>query len=136
MELFTPKPLNLVQKIIFGSELGNRRPSQLMETLLALLPPGEPDGMLFKAHFLNRLPADILNHVVADGFNSTSREMAAMAFNLWFASNSRQGGNKHHPVVATIPEDVEELEEAVAAPNVQPKCPQPKKAAKGGKGTV
>ena len=34
-----------------------------------------------------------------------------------------------------VPEDVEELEEAVAALNVPPKSPQPKKkAAKGGKG--
>ena len=35
------------------------RPSQLMEIMLALLPPREPDGMLFKTHFLNRLPVDI-----------------------------------------------------------------------------
>ena len=57
-----------------------------------------------------------------------------VADNLWFARNSGQSNNKHHPVAAVVPEDTEELEEAVAALNVQPKHPQPKKkAAKGGK---
>ena len=133
--LFTPKPLDLCQKIIHGGELGDRRPFQLMETMLALLPPGEPDGLLFKTHFINRLPLDIRDHVVAGGFSLSSREMAAVADNLWFARNSRQGGHRHHPAAAVVQEDEEELEEAVAALNVQPKRPQPKKKApKGNKG--
>ena len=58
--------------------------------------------------------------------------MEDVADNLWFARNGRQSNSKHHPVVAAVPEDTEELEEAVAALNLQPKCPQPKKkAAKG-----
>ena len=97
--------------------------------MLALLPPGELDGMLFKAHFLNRLPADIRNHVVAAGFNSTSREMAAMADNLWFASNSRQGGNKSSQAVTAVKEDYKHLVGAVAVISLQPKQPQPKKKA-------
>ena len=139
LELFTPKPLDLCQKIIHSGELGNRRPSHLMEAMLALLPPGEPDGMLFKTHFLNRLPADIRNHVMAASFNNTSREMAAMADDLWFTSNSHQGGNKRGQVVVAVQEDDEDLEEAVAVLSVQPKRPQPKKkTAMGskGKGTV
>ena len=40
LDLFTPKPLDQCQKIINGGDLGNRRPSQLMEDMLALLPPG------------------------------------------------------------------------------------------------
>ena len=76
----------------------------------------------------------ILDHMVTAGFTLTSREMAALADNLWFARNSRQSDSKHHPVAAAVQEDVEEIEEAVAALNVQPKRPQPKKkAAKGGK---
>ena len=135
LDLFTPKLLDQSQKIIHGGELGDRRPSQLMESTLALLPPGEPDGMLFKTHFINRLPLDIRDHAVAGGFNLSSREMAAVADNLWFARNSCQSGNKHHPVVEAVQEDVEELKEAVAVLNVQPKRPQPKKkAAKGSKG--
>ena len=134
LDLFTPKPLDQCQKIINGGDLGDRRPSQLMEDMLALLPPGEPEGMLFKTHFINRLPVTIRDHVVTAGFTLTSREMAAVADNLWFARNSRQSDSKHHPLVAAVQEDVEEIEEAVAALNVQPKRPQPKKkAAKGGK---
>ena len=79
----------------------------------------------------------ILDHMVTAGFTLTSREMAALADNLWFARNSRQSDSKHHPVAAAVPENVKELEEAVAALNVRPKRHQPKKkAAKGGKGTV
>ena len=94
--------------------------------------------MLFKTHFINRLPMTILNHVVTAGFTLTSTEMAVVADNLWFARNSRQSNSKHHPLVAAVQEDVEEIEEAVkeavAALNVQPKRPLPKKkAAKGGK---
>ena len=90
--------------------------------------------MLFKTHFINRLHVTILDHVVTAGFTLTTTEMAAVADNLWFARNSRQSDSKHHPLVAAVQEDVEEIEEAVAALNVQPKRPQPKKkAAKGGK---
>ena len=134
MNLFTPKPLDLCQKIINGGDLGDRRPSQLMEDMLGSLPPGEPEGMLFKTHFINRLPVNIRNHVVTASFTLSSREMADVADNLWFARNGQQSDSKHHPVAAVVPEDTEELEEAVAALNVQPKHPQPKKkAAKGGK---
>ena len=132
---FTPKPLYLCQRIINGGELGDRSPGQLMESMLALLPPGEPESMLFKTHFLNRLPADIRNHVAAAGFNNTASEMADIADTLWFASNSRQGGNKSSQAVASVQEDDENLEEAVVALSVQPKRPQPKrKPTKGGKG--
>ena len=90
--------------------------------------------MLFKTHFINRLPKTILDRVVTAGFTLTTTEMAAVADNLWFARNSPQSDSKHHPLVAAVQEDVEEIEEAVAAFNVQPKRPQPKKkAAKGGK---
>ena len=132
---FTPKPLDLIQRIINGGELGDRSPGQLMESMLALLPPGEPESMIFKTHFLNRLPVDIRNHVAAAGFNHTATELADIADTLWFASSGRQGGSKRGQAVAAVQEEDENMEEAVAALNVQPKRPQPKKkAAKGGKG--
>ena len=131
LSCFTPKPLDLCQRIINGGELGDRSPGQLMESMLALLPPGEPESMLFKTHFLNRLPADIRNHVAAAGFNNTASEMADIADTLWFTSNSRQGSQ----AVAAVQEDDKNLEEASAALSVQPKRPQPKKKpTKGGKG--
>ena len=132
---FTPKPLDLCQRIINGGELGDRSPGQLMDFMLALLPPGEPESMLFRTHFLNKVPADICNHVAVAGFHNTASKMADIANTLWFASNSRQGSNKRSQAVAAVQEDDKNLEEAVAALSVQPKRPQPKKkAATGGKG--
>ena len=57
--------------------------------------------------------------------------MATLADNLWFARNQCQYNAKPHSVVAAILQDVDELEEAVAMLNMQPKRTQPKK--KGGK---
>ena len=41
LQLLNPKPEDRSLKLIFGGDLGNRRPSQLMETMLALLLPRE-----------------------------------------------------------------------------------------------
>ena len=38
--------------------------------------------MLFKTHFINKLPLDIRDQVVAGSFNLSSREMAAVTDNL------------------------------------------------------
>ena len=100
LNLFTPNPL--CQKIISGSDLGDRRPSQMMEDMLGLLPPGEPEGMLFKTHFINRLLVNIRNHVVTASFTLSSREMADVADNLWFDRNGQQSDSKHHPVAAAV----------------------------------
>ena len=43
--------------------------------------------MLFKTHFINRLPANIRDHVVTAGFTLTAREMADVVDNLWLARN-------------------------------------------------
>ena len=57
-----------------------------------------------------------------------------MADDLWFCLNQRHFSNKSHHVAAAVPEDNDELEEAVAVLNMQPKLHQPKKkASKPGK---
>ena len=121
LDRFTPKPLDLCQRIINGGELGDRSPSQLMDSMLALLPPGEPESMLVRTHFLNRLPADIRNHVAVAGFHNAASEMADIAENLWFTSNSRQGGNKCSQAAVAVKEDDKHPVGAVAAHSVQPK---------------
>ena len=104
--------------------------------MLALLPPGSLRECCSR-HISSTgcpTPVTIQDHVVTAGFTLTSREMAAVADNLWFARNSRQSDSKHHPVAAAVQEDVEKIEEVVAVLNVQPKPPPPKKkAAMGGK---
>ena len=54
-----PKTMDQCLKLIFGGELGNRRPSQLMESMLALLRPREDTGILFKTLFVTKLPSEV-----------------------------------------------------------------------------
>ena len=69
VELFTPSVMERLNSIIWQPELGGRRPSELMEAMLALLPPGEQPGLLFKAHFLHRLPSDMRDRVALEILN-------------------------------------------------------------------
>ena len=73
LDLFTPKPMDQSLKLSFGGELGDRRPSQLMEYMLALLPPVEKDSLLFKTLFLT---SEVRDHVVASADFWSSREMS------------------------------------------------------------
>ena len=58
-----PNVLEQLNGIVFAPELGGQPPSQLMKKLLSLLPAGEPPGLLFKHHFILRLPSDIRDQV-------------------------------------------------------------------------
>lgn len=109
VELLTPNVLDQVNSIIWGPELGGRRPSEMMDKMLASLPPGEPDGLLFKGHFLHRLPADIRDQVAVHMAAMPSRELAVYADNLWFARNAKKGDGT---VAATV-------EPAVDVPDTQ-----------------
>ena len=62
-EELAPNVLAQLYGIVYAPELGGQSPSQL-NGLLAMLPPGEPAGLLFKMHFLLRLPMDIRDQVV------------------------------------------------------------------------
>ena len=44
VELLTPHVLDQVNSIILGPELGGLPPSEMMDKMLASLPPGEQDG--------------------------------------------------------------------------------------------
>ena len=50
--------------------------------MMALLPPGKPPGILFQALFLQQLPADMCDHLVAANLQ-TPREMAVTADRMW-----------------------------------------------------
>jgi len=89
------------------------------------------DGLLFKAHFINRLPADMRDQVAIQFELLTSRELAKLADTVWTARNSKKNGKL---VAAALPSSAEEddsKEELVAAAF----CPQKGKGvtqAKGG----
>ena len=60
---FSPNIHEQLNKIVFAPELGRQAPTQLMRSLLACLPAGEPAGLLFKHLFLLKLPGDLYDQV-------------------------------------------------------------------------
>ncbi len=61
--------------------LGDRRPSQLLQDMRALLPEKEVEGVLFQCLFLKRLPTSMSDAVMAAGLDNIE-DMAAMADRL------------------------------------------------------
>jgi len=110
IELYTPNDLELVFRLLHAPDIGDRRPSQMMETLLAMLPQGEADGLIFKGIFVSRLPEDIRDHVGRHVRTMRSRELAALADDLWCTKNARK-----QQLVAAVSSAVEEMTDSVAA---------------------
>lgn len=81
---FAPSKWQLVFSVLDHPGLGDMKPSQLLDGMLALLPVGEPPGLLFQGLFLRRLPAELRDHLAAKDF-PTIRDMAAVADKLWDA---------------------------------------------------
>lgn len=79
---FAATKWSLAFQILGHPGLGDLRPSQLLDSMVALLPPGEQPGILFQALFLQRLPADMSDHLVAGDY-ATPREMAIVADRMW-----------------------------------------------------
>jgi hypothetical protein len=90
MEMFVVDSMDRMYGLLYAAELGDRRPSQMMDDLLAMLPPGEADGLLFKAIFLTRLPDDLRTLVAPHAKTLESRPLAAYADQLWIARNSKR----------------------------------------------
>ena len=102
---FAATKWSLAFQILAHPGLGDLRPSQLLDAMLALLPVGEQPGVIFQALFLQRLPTDMRDHLVAANLE-TPREMAVLADRMWDsrsdksatvaavrgASPARQGG--------------------------------------------
>ena len=74
----------LANLLLDSPPIGDRRPSAMMDAMLALLPPGEQAGLLFQALFMRRLPADMRQQLAARDFPSLP-DMAAHADILWDA---------------------------------------------------
>jgi len=68
--------------IIDHPDIGDRRPSQLMSDMLALLPAGNTPDTLFLCHFLQRLPISMRDQL-APADCDTAEAMAVHADRLW-----------------------------------------------------
>ena len=86
--LYTLSRWQRVSIVIHHPALGNRRPTALMDAMLALLPEDEVPGSLFLGLFLERLPVEMRDHLVAKDFKNPS-EMALHADKLWDARRAQ-----------------------------------------------
>jgi hypothetical protein len=54
-------------------EIGEMKPSEMIRQMKALLPPDSSAGTYFMAAFLLRLPADMNNHIISQGFKDCNK---------------------------------------------------------------
>jgi hypothetical protein len=85
-------PWQLAFDLLDMPDLGDRRPSVLMDTMLASLPDDCQPNRLFMALFLCRLPPDICDQLVAQDLKEPAA-MAAVANRIYDARP--QGGPVH-----------------------------------------
>jgi len=114
LEVYQPDTWEQVAKVLHWRELGDQRPSQLMDQLLATLPPGETPGLLFKGIFLDRMPTDLRAHVQGAAEQQSCRQLAVACDAVWLARVKRPAK------VAAVTDQVEGVAEQVAAMHVQP----------------
>ncbi len=74
--------------VVDHEPLGDRRPSSLMDDMLAVHPDGEKPNSLFLYVFLRKLPGDMMDQLTASDYKSP-RELAAAADKLWDSRRSR-----------------------------------------------
>ena len=74
--------------VVDHDTLGDRRPSALMDDMLALHPVGEKPNSLFLYVFLRKLPGDMMDQLTTCDY-ATPRDLAAAADKLWDSRRSR-----------------------------------------------
>ncbi len=104
---FVRSEFDLCNEIIHHPPLGSDKPSALLDKMILFLPEDEPQGHLFKTHFLNRLPATIRQHLLHQKF-ATIRDMANFADTIF---------------------DMDKANHISAAKTFQPRSPSPHRRA-------
>jgi len=124
-------PIQMAEKLMKAGDLGDRRPSQLLASLLEFCPPGEENTSFFRASFLMRLPADIRGHL--DGREDGDlKELAAKADRHW--CNRSASFTATVAAAVSVDSDSESAGEPVAAIGSQQQAGgQKKQWKKGGK---
>ena len=78
------------QHPVGGGAKGRQRPTELMEVMLAFLPPGEQPGKLSKAIILHPLPVDLKDLVAVQLQQLEAIELAKFADAIWDARNAKR----------------------------------------------
>ena len=74
--------------VVDHDQLGDRRPSTLMDDMLAVHPEGEKPNSLFLYIFLRKLPPEMMDQLVVKDY-ATPRELGLAADKLWDSRRSR-----------------------------------------------
>ena len=90
VELLTPSILDKCTSILWGAELGGRRPTELLEVMMAALASDESAFHIFKTIFLHRLPGDLKDLVAIQFHQLEVWELAKFADVIWDARNSKK----------------------------------------------
>ena len=83
-----------MSQIIHHPGLGDLRPSQLMNKMMALLSPGTVPGELFMGLFMEKMPPEIRSGVALKDYEDP-RELAADADLLWDSKMAAQASGVH-----------------------------------------
>ena len=79
--------------------LGDSKPSELLDKMLAIVPPGQEPGFLFKEVFLRQLPAEVQSLVTQQDY-PTLRDLAKAADKHFMSTgatiNATMKGGKHN----------------------------------------
>jgi len=112
LEAYQMDPWESCSRLLHFRELGELKPSQMMDSMLALYRPEH----LFKAIFLGRLPSDMRDHVQREASRLGCRELAAYADTIWQSRNATRANVLASLPLPPTPDPVtEDLSEAVAA---------------------
>ena len=112
-----------INKLIHHPALGDRRPTALMDTMLALMPDDEVPGSLFLGLFLERLPVEMRDHLVSKEFKTPS-EMALHADKLWDARRT-QASDPLLAAAATSPSRARTQDRGSSSPSRRTQTPGP-----------
>jgi len=83
MEVYQPSTWKLAAEFLKVEGLGARRPLDMMDEILVLLPPNGDLSLLVKASFLGRLPANMRDHVQEGAELLSYQQLAARADTIW-----------------------------------------------------
>lgn len=131
---FTPCIQEQLNKIVFAPELGGQAPSELLRSMLASLPPGEPPGLLFRHLFVLKLPADLRDAVGRRIAELTPQELAFFADQRWHSRNNTKPPDSSVPVAALLDLSLDETPTQVAAISSQQRHKRGGKQRRGGRG--
>jgi len=96
LDTFTLSEPERAARLLSMPGLGDGKPSELMDKMLALMPAGKQPDFLFREIFMQQLPADIRPHLIQASIKDF-RELAQAADKLCIGINANVNAVRHLP---------------------------------------